>query len=77
MSAEPKRYYPAFLDLTARLVIVVGGGSAAARKARQLVRYGADVTVIAPRPDPELVQAEADGHITVEQRGYVRGDLEG
>lgn len=77
MTEEAKRYYPAFLDLTGRLVVVVGSGPAAARKARQLVRYGADVTVIASAPDLELLQGEADGVITVEQRGYVRGDLEG
>ncbi|MDZ4168076.1 MAG: bifunctional precorrin-2 dehydrogenase/sirohydrochlorin ferrochelatase [Coriobacteriia bacterium] len=77
MGERTKRYYPAFLDLTGRSVVVLGSGPSVERKARQLVRYGADVTVVGPDPSEELVEAESDGHIIVEAREYVRGDLAG
>jgi precorrin-2 dehydrogenase/sirohydrochlorin ferrochelatase len=72
-----KRHYPVFLDLERRLAVVVGDGAPAEKRARQLVRYGADVVVVTASPSEELLQAEADGLLTVEQRAYVRGDLAG
>ncbi len=77
MADKPKRFYPVYLDLAARLVIVVGGGEPALRKARQLTRYGADVTVIGAEPGEELLEAEQAGELTVEHRAYSRGDLAG
>jgi precorrin-2 dehydrogenase/sirohydrochlorin ferrochelatase len=70
-----KPYYPVFLDLAGRLCVIVGGGTVALRKARTLADYGADVVVIAPDVSEELIGMQADGLVTVEQRGYVRGDL--
>lgn len=74
---EHTPHYPLFLTLTGRLAIVVGGNAVAQRKVTQFVRYGADVVVIAADPAAELRQLEADGAITLEPRGYVRGDLQG
>jgi uroporphyrin-III C-methyltransferase / precorrin-2 dehydrogenase / sirohydrochlorin ferrochelatase len=65
--------YPIELDLTGRKVVVVGGGRVALRRARALLAAGADVTVIAPRVDPEL----AGLPLAVCRRGYLDGDLEG
>jgi precorrin-2 dehydrogenase/sirohydrochlorin ferrochelatase len=76
-SGEAKAYYPVFLDLAARPAIVIGGGEAAEKRARALLKLGADVVVIGADPTPGLLQLEADGGIVTEQRGYVRGDLEG
>jgi precorrin-2 dehydrogenase / sirohydrochlorin ferrochelatase len=75
MSADAKRFYPVFLDLEGRLAVIVGGGAAALRKAKQLAGYGADVVVISAQPDTQLAQAEADGALSYEHRGYVSGDL--
>ena len=76
-ASDPKPYYPVFLDLSGRLAVVVGGGRGAERKIAQLVRYGADITAITPSASVEMRQLEADGAITIEPRGYVRGDLAG
>ena len=43
-----KAMFPAFLDLTGRKAVVVGGGPVAAGKIGALVAAGARVTVIAP-----------------------------
>jgi len=48
------KYYPIFLDLKDRPVLVVGAGKVALRKARGLVEAGARVTVVAPEWEPEF-----------------------
>jgi uroporphyrin-III C-methyltransferase / precorrin-2 dehydrogenase / sirohydrochlorin ferrochelatase len=63
-------HYPVFLDLRARPVAVVGGGSVAATKIPGLLAAGALVTVIAPRIDPAIVGVEKI------ERAFRPGDLE-
>jgi len=48
------KYYPIFLDLKDRPVLVVGAGKIALRKVRALVEAGARVTVVAPDWEPEF-----------------------
>jgi precorrin-2 dehydrogenase/sirohydrochlorin ferrochelatase len=72
-----RSYYPVFLDLRGRLVLIVGGGPAAETRARSLSSKGADVVVITDAATPTLLEMETDGQLTLEQRGYVRGDVEG
>jgi len=64
------------LDIAGRLAVVVGGSAAALRTARSLAKHGADVVVITPDVSTELMNLEADGVLTIEPRGYVRGDLQ-
>ena len=47
-------YFPLFLDLSGKTVLIVGGGPVAARKARVLLDYGPRVLVCAPRFVPQL-----------------------
>lgn len=68
-------YYPVFLRLTGRLAVVIGGGSVAERKVKTLLRHGAQVLVVSPEVGPDLELLEDECAITVERRGYVRGDL--
>ena len=42
------RYYPIYLNLQSRRVLVVGGGAIAAGKTEQLLASGAKVTVVSP-----------------------------
>ncbi len=65
--------YPVNLVLAGRRCVVVGGGQVAARKVRGLLAAGADVVVVAPRVDPEIVALG----VQVEARPYRSGDLEG
>ncbi|HEX9032679.1 MAG TPA: uroporphyrinogen-III C-methyltransferase [Streptosporangiaceae bacterium] len=65
--------YPVEIDLYGRLVVVVGGGSVALRRARALVEAGASVTVVAP----EVAEGFAGLPVTVRRRGYRDGDLAG
>lgn len=54
MVASAMRYYPLFLDLHGRHVLVVGAGPVALRKCRALVDAGAKVTVVSPQALPEF-----------------------
>jgi siroheme synthase-like protein len=47
-------YYPVFLDLREREVLVVGAGKVALRKVRGLLEAGASVTVVSPAILPEF-----------------------
>jgi precorrin-2 dehydrogenase/sirohydrochlorin ferrochelatase len=66
-----------FLNLASRGVVIVGSGPALERKAAAFLRYGADVVVISAEATDRLREMEAEGLITLEQRVYAKGDLEG
>ncbi len=69
------RYYPLFLDLTARRVVVVGGGAVAERKIRQLLACRARVLAISPTLTPRLRAWVRAGRVRWQPRRYRRGDL--
>ena len=54
-------YFPLFLDLSGKTVLIVGGGPVAARKARVLLDYGPRVLVCAPRFVPQLEELSGGG----------------
>jgi siroheme synthase-like protein len=68
-------YYPVFIDVEERNVLIVGGGSVSARKAETLLQYGARVTVVAPELADE-VEALAP-HISIVRKPYDEADLDG
>ena len=65
--------FPAFLDLTARHVVVVGGGPVAASKIETLLAAGARVTVVAPEIHPEIERAGVE----IVRREFRGEDLDG
>ena len=69
--------YPVALDLAGRLVVVVGGGTVATRRAKALIDAGADVHVVAPSVTGELAGLAASGTVTLHPRAYAPGDLAG
>jgi precorrin-2 dehydrogenase/sirohydrochlorin ferrochelatase len=70
-------YYPVFLDLTGRPVLVVGGGPVAEGKVAGLLAAGANVTVVSPIVTPRLAGWAAAGRIEHLPRAYRDGDLAG
>lgn len=71
------RYYPIFLDLRERPVVVIGGGEVALRKVTGLLAAEAKVTVVSPHLHPNLVALLNQGRFTHISRHYQPGDLEG
>ena len=51
-------YFPLFVDLTGKTVLIAGGGPVAARKARTLLDYGPRLVLCAPEFVPELEALE-------------------
>ncbi len=70
-------YLPLFHDLKGRLVLVVGGGEVALRKARLLADAGACLRVVAPSIDQSLVALVADSGGESRARNYMADDLHG
>lgn len=70
-------YYPVFLDIHDRKCVVVGGGTVAFRKVNMLLDAGADVTVISPKPHPDIARLSKERTIRLIRREYETGDLKG
>jgi precorrin-2 dehydrogenase/sirohydrochlorin ferrochelatase len=70
-------FYPAFIDLENRPVLVVGGGVVAERKVETLLETGALVTVVSPEITDLLLGYSQSKRITVRQRGFIPSDIDG
>lgn len=70
-------YYPIFLDIEDRHVVIIGGGTVCARKAETMLRYGAKVTVVSPEFHADITQYAAEGKLQVRQKAYAETDLDG
>lgn len=57
------RYFPMFLKMAGRRVVIVGGGALAARKARLILKTEAAIDIAAPTLDPELAHEVERGRI--------------
>ncbi len=66
--------FPLYIDLEGNNCTIFGGDAAALRRARELRRFGARVTVISPTVCEELEQMSAAGEIRHIPRKYFRGD---
>jgi precorrin-2 dehydrogenase / sirohydrochlorin ferrochelatase len=70
-------YYPIFVEMSGRKVVVVGGGNVAEGKVKGLLDAGADVTVLAPDLSPELRTLAKTGRIRHVDQAYKDGDVAG
>jgi len=71
------RWFPIFLDLRNRRVVVVGGGGIAERKIDLLLEAKPNLTVIAPSLTARLRARVDAGEITHEPREFQATDLDG
>jgi precorrin-2 dehydrogenase / sirohydrochlorin ferrochelatase len=70
-------FYPVYLDLRGKPVIIIGGGEVAERKAESLLDTGASIIVISPDLSPNLAALVDQKRLEVRQRRYVHGDCAG
>ena len=69
--------YPIALVLDQKSCLVVGGGKIADEKLDSLLLAGANVTVVSPAVRPRIADFARAGEITLHQRPYQSGDLDG
>ena len=70
-------FFPAFVDLSGRRALVVGGGRVATRRVNTLSQFCPNVTVVAPRLHPDIDALAGAGQVSVRLRPYREGDLDG
>jgi siroheme synthase-like protein len=75
---ERPQYYPVFLDLRGKRVVVVGGGAVATGKVRGLLPCGPDpLVVVAPRASAYIQEQAAAGRLDWRARPFSADDLDG
>ncbi|HYC93842.1 MAG TPA: bifunctional precorrin-2 dehydrogenase/sirohydrochlorin ferrochelatase [Thermoanaerobaculia bacterium] len=70
-------YYPIYLDIEDRSVVIIGGGNVCARKAETMMKYGARVTVVSPEFTEEIEQWAREGCLALKRKEYDASDLDG
>lgn len=70
-------YYPIYLDIENRRVVIIGGGNVCARKAETMMKYGARVTVVSPEFTDEIEKWAAEGCLQLRRKMYDEPDLDG
>lgn len=75
MSGSRKHYFPMFVDLTDKKVVVAGAGTIAKRRIRTLVKFTDELVVVAPEVNQELKQMQQEGKLTILKKHFEREDI--
>ena len=70
-------FFPLFVDLSEKHILVVGAGHIASRRAAAILPFAGRVTVVAPEVSPALRALAEAGEIALRLRGFRPEDLEG
>ena len=70
-----KRYFPMFIDLSDKKIIVVGGGKIATRRVTTLLQFTRNITVITPKSTTELQELGKTGYVNLITRPVKRSDF--
>ena len=76
MQEEPL-YFPLFVDLRGKRVVVAGAGRIAEKRIRAMLEFGADVTVVAPRVSESVQALAEEGRLTLLRRAFAPEDVTG
>ena len=71
-----KKYFPMFVDLSDKQVVVVGGGNIATRRVKTLLQFTRNVTAIAPKCTTELQELGKAGYVNLITRPVKRTDFQ-
>ena len=69
------RYFPLFVDLEGKKVVVVGAGTIAGRRIRTLLDFGARITVIAPEAVDQIRTLAAEKELVWRRKNCFRAVL--
>ena len=68
-------FFPLFVGLRNRRILMIGGGNIAERRVRTLLSFGADLTVITPATSEYISEAAHGGRLRLISRKYAIGDV--
>jgi uroporphyrin-III C-methyltransferase/precorrin-2 dehydrogenase/sirohydrochlorin ferrochelatase len=70
------RYFPIFVDLEGRVVLIVGGGEKALQKLRLLAKTSANLKIVAPEVSEDIATTGVP-NLTIKLHNFVESDLDG
>ncbi|MDO4647534.1 MAG: bifunctional precorrin-2 dehydrogenase/sirohydrochlorin ferrochelatase [Eubacteriales bacterium] len=70
-----KPFFPMFIDLSDKKVLIVGGGVIATRRIKTLLAFTRKITVVAPQVSQDILEMAKVGQITLLQRPVRRSDF--
>lgn len=68
-------YFPAFLKLDNKKILIVGGGYIAYEKLEHLLDFTQDISVVALEFSDDMLKSIKDNNLAFEQRAYKSGDI--
>ena len=74
--ADDMLFFPLFISLKEKDVLIIGGGKIAERRTKALLSYGANVTIIAPDTTDFINNLASNKTIDLHSRKYQSGDIE-
>ncbi|MDO4490985.1 MAG: bifunctional precorrin-2 dehydrogenase/sirohydrochlorin ferrochelatase [Lachnospiraceae bacterium] len=69
---QNKKYFPVFIDISEKKIVVVGAGKIGSRRIRTLLDFNDHITVIAPEAQPEILELAQEGRINWIRQNYER-----
>ena len=69
--------FPLFLNLENRKVLIVGGGKIANDKLEKLLNFTDNITIIAPKILPQIIEQSLKNNLTMHKKNYEKGDIGG
>ena len=72
-----KKYFPVFIDISEKKIVVIGGGTIATRRIKTLTEFAKDITVVAPEVSEVLMELYNCGIIKWHQADYKADFLQG
>lgn len=70
-----KPYFPMFIDLSDKNIVVVGGGNIATRRVKTLLSFTRNIRVIAPKVTMEMMELGKAGYVELITRPVKRTDF--
>ena len=70
-----KPYFPMFIDLSDKNIVVAGGGNIATRRIKTLLKFTRNITVVATKVTQELMDLGKAGTVTLYIRPVKRSDF--
>lgn len=70
-----KRFFPMFVDLSDKKIVVVGGGNIATRRIKTLLQFTRNIIAVAPKTTMELHELGKAGFVNLINRPVKRSDF--